>query len=553
MSRARAIPALAILLSLALASLPPALDAAEPTPQAILRFVDISPPRPADIMNDETPHLAVLGDDLVACWESDYTHWPGPNGEPPVEDSLNEDAQVRILHNGTWGPFINVSTDGLPKDGYAHHTRMTVHDGRLYVFWNSHSLSPDDTYSVVMRVYDPATGTWGPATRIVDTPPNGLDAGGSGASHDGKLWVVWQSVRRLANNTTVPGGIEIKARWFDGSTWGPEMEVSQGEEGPDTEASVLSVGGVLHVAWMHDSPVRPGNADVHWSRLLPNGTFSPPTTGLGFGDDRNDKKPSLAEWGDRAVLLWQSDGIDQRGRLYGDIVLRTFDGSAWGTAVQVTPVGRYAGNTNPAAAEMGGRLYIAWASNDDAYAVGSDVDVVMRDYDGERLGGIVLVSPVDTTIDNRAPDDGSVDLAVYQGRLYAAWDAIYSTVADGLEKDILLRYVGYDLDADGHDDQQDAFPDNASEWEDTDGDGHGDNSDAYPNDRTRWEDYPGDGEEDGTASTLVVVALGVAAAVIVVLAIYVPKRGPKGGNPPSPPQGEGGGGGGLEGEPGPKA
>jgi len=524
MSRPRATAAIALLLTLALASLAPALDAAEQTPQSILRFVDISPPLPGDVMNDETPHLAVLGDDLVACWESDYTHWAGSGGEPPVEDPLNEDAQVRILHNGTWGPIFNVSTDGLSANGYAHHTRMAVHDGRLYVFWNSHSLSPDDSFSVVMRAYDPATGTWGAAARIVDTPPNGLDAGGSGASHDGRLWVAWQSVRRDANNTTVPGGIEIMARWFDGATWGPEMPVSQGEPGPDTEPSILSVGGVLHVAWMHDDPERPGNADVHWSRLLPNGSFSAPTTDLGYGAERNDKKPKLVAWDGRAALLWQSDGIDMRGQLYGDIVLRAFDGGAWGAAVQVTPVGRYASNTNPAAAELGGRLYIAWSSNDDAYAVGSDADAVMRDYDGERLGSIVLLSPVDMKVGETSPDDGSVDLVAHKGRLYAAWDAIHSTVADGPEKDILFRYVGYDLDADGHDDQQDAFPDNASEWADTDGDGHGDNSDKYPDDRTRWEDYPDDADGDGPGAVVTVAVLIVVAAAIIVLGMLLSAR-----------------------------
>jgi len=548
MPRPRATAVIALLLLLALASLAPALDAAGPTPQSVLRFVDISPPLPGDIMNDETPHLAVLGEDLVACWESDYTHWAGPGGEPPVEEPLNEDAQVRILHNGTWGPTFNVSTDGLGSDGYAHHTRMAVHDGRLYVFWNSHSLSPDDSFSVVMRVYDPATSTWGAAARIIDTPPNGLDAGGTGTSHDGRLWVVWQSVRRDANNTTVPEGIEIMARWYDGTTWGPEMPVSQGERGPDTEADVLSVGGVLHVAWMHDDPVKPGNADIHWSRLLPNGTFSAPTTDLGFGAERNDKKPSIVAWGDRAVLLWQSDGINPRGQLYGDIVLRTYEGGAWGPAVQVTPVGRYFSNTNPDGAELDGRLYIAWGSNDDSEAVGGDVDVLMRDYDGVRFGDFDRLSPVDNGTVDKSPDDGSVDLCVHKGLLYAAWDAIYSTVADGADKDILFRYVGYDLDDDGHDDQQDAFPDNASEWSDADGDGHGDNSDKFPNDPTQWEVYPDDGEGDGADLAMLVYAGAVAVAVVVVIASYLVIRGRKAG----PTRPDGGGVGAKDG-PGPKA
>jgi len=43
-----------------------------------------------------------------------------------------------------------------------------------------------------------------------------------------------------------------------------------------------------------------------------------------------------------------------------------------------------------------------------------------------------------------------------------------------------------DSDGDGVGDNGDAFPNDPSEWADTDGDGYGDNSDAFPNDPTKW-------------------------------------------------------------------
>jgi YVTN family beta-propeller protein len=54
-----------------------------------------------------------------------------------------------------------------------------------------------------------------------------------------------------------------------------------------------------------------------------------------------------------------------------------------------------------------------------------------------------------------------------------------------------LVYVGPpppppDSDGDGVPDDEDAFPNDPTEWADTDGDGHGDNSDAFPSDPTRW-------------------------------------------------------------------
>ena len=50
-----------------------------------------------------------------------------------------------------------------------------------------------------------------------------------------------------------------------------------------------------------------------------------------------------------------------------------------------------------------------------------------------------------------------------------------------------------DTDGDGVGDNSDAFPEDSTEWEDTDGDGWGNNSDAFPNDSTEWEDTDGDG------------------------------------------------------------
>ncbi len=44
-----------------------------------------------------------------------------------------------------------------------------------------------------------------------------------------------------------------------------------------------------------------------------------------------------------------------------------------------------------------------------------------------------------------------------------------------------------DSDGDGHPDNEDAFPNDSTEWKDTDGDGVGDNKDAYPNDASKWK------------------------------------------------------------------
>lgn len=57
-------------------------------------------------------------------------------------------------------------------------------------------------------------------------------------------------------------------------------------------------------------------------------------------------------------------------------------------------------------------------------------------------------------------------------------------------------YVGVsdkDTDGDGVADNEDAFPNNASEWKDSDDDTYGNNIDAFPQDPDEWEDADGDG------------------------------------------------------------
>jgi hypothetical protein len=53
-----------------------------------------------------------------------------------------------------------------------------------------------------------------------------------------------------------------------------------------------------------------------------------------------------------------------------------------------------------------------------------------------------------------------------------------------------------DSDGDGYNDDEDAFPDDSTEWLDTDGDGVGDNSDDFPTDSSEWKDSDGDGVGD---------------------------------------------------------
>jgi hypothetical protein len=63
---------------------------------------------------------------------------------------------------------------------------------------------------------------------------------------------------------------------------------------------------------------------------------------------------------------------------------------------------------------------------------------------------------------------------------------------------VKIRLFDIDSDDDGIADSVDAFPHDASEWQDSDDDNHGDNSDAFPNDASEWQDSDGDNHGDNS-------------------------------------------------------
>ncbi len=503
-------------------------EPARPTLPDLVDWVLLSPqPASDDIMNDEIPHALVMNDTIVVLWETDYTHWPNPDGTQPIEYPENEDVQLRFITDGQLGPLVNVSSYETRTEGYGHRPAMILFDDHLYVWWNSHAWSDGDIFQVVLRVYDPATGTWDDPRPISEAPEGGIAAGASAAVHDGRLWFAWQARYPLEDENATDPGLEIYGRWTDGDTWGPVVLISNGSPGQDTEPSVTSSAGELHVAWSHDDPVTPGNADIHHVVMDAQGVWGLQTEGLGNGPGRNEKKVSMMDWNGTPVLLWQSDGINLRGQVYSDVMLMLYRDGEWGAPLLVSPTGRDSGNVVPTGEIFRDLLYIAWATGDDGISIGEDLDVVVRDFDGERFGDVVGLSPSDTHVDDNPSDDGSVDLFVFQGNLYAVFDSIFSPITDGPNKDVVLRYVGYDADADGTDDAEDAFPLDPREQVDSDGDGVGDNADAYPNDRNRWEKEDGGGDTGllaGDVCAIVGLLFVIAVPLLLILGMHISQK-----------------------------
>jgi len=77
-------------------------------------------------------------------------------------------------------------------------------------------------------------------------------------------------------------------------------------------------------------------------------------------------------------------------------------------------------------------------------------------------------------------------------------DGVGNNADDDDDGDGVSDESDLDNDGDGINDDDDAFPEDPTEWSDTDGDGYGDNSDAFPEDPTEWSDTDGDGVGDNS-------------------------------------------------------
>jgi len=137
------------------------------------------------------------------------------------------------------------------------------------------------------------------------------------------------------------------------------------------------------------------------------------------------------------------------------------------------------------------------------------VGTVWRDFDmdgdydeGEGLAG-VTVTPDQGTYYAITGEAGGYAIPITAAGSYAVNFAGGGLGAGSINRNVdvatdsvLLDVIsgsGSDTDGDGVIDENDAFPNDPTEWDDSDGDGVGDNADAFPNDPDETVDTDGDG------------------------------------------------------------
>jgi len=304
---------------------------------------ELTPPG-LNYINDQ-PYITVCNNSMLIFWRTN---------DPSIANSVNEgdlDVVYRIYDKVSWAPIGEFTPDWC--DDFDWSITSVEYRGKLYVFWDPDvdmsptSLEPDIYY----RVFDGLV--WSQETRISPGPDNILDECPEEAVYHNpvtgqdELWCFW------IRTCTKSDEFDIMAKRFDGYSWGPMVKLTVQDDDLSNECQkVVEHDGRLYLVYIEEV----------------------------FRTQESKYNVSVIT-------------------SYGDIVIRSFDGTRWSAPIELTPQGAVDNATSPSIAIYNGKLYVAWAFPYGEYDDGWDSwDVIARTYD---------FRPVELEID--LGNDGTMD------------------------------------------------------------------------------------------------------------------------------------------------
>ncbi|MCK4443208.1 MAG: hypothetical protein KAW09_01595, partial [Thermoplasmata archaeon] len=199
--------------------------------------------------------------------------------------------------------------------------------------------------SMIIIDYDASARIWEPIQEISTDITADTQSNVSLAAEDDKVHAAWADFR--------DGDFDIYYRYFDGSVWQPEQEISTDTPGQrQINPSIAVENGKVYVVW--EASTNLTSSDIHY-RHFDGSVWQPEvqlSTDIGF---ENQIAPDIAVDSGHAHVVWQDDYDGD-----WDVFYKHFDGTSWQAEQQISPDPWLEADKNPSIAVEGGGIHVVW-------------------------------------------------------------------------------------------------------------------------------------------------------------------------------------------------
>ncbi|MCK4443472.1 MAG: hypothetical protein KAW09_02945, partial [Thermoplasmata archaeon] len=200
------------------------------------------------------------------------------------------------------------------------------------------------------------------------------------------------------------GDVDIYYRYFDGTIWQPEVEISNdaGNENQWTP-SIAVDGNEVHIVW--EDQGGGGDPDIHYRHF--DGIAWQPEIEIST-DVASELQvdPSIAVDSGRVHVVWQDDGDGDY-----DIYYRHFDGIAWQNEVEISLDSGWEDQKEPSITVEGDEVHVVWTDQGDG-----DQDIYYRFFNGTGWEQELEIS-TDVTSENQ----NTPSISVLDGAAHVVW------------------------------------------------------------------------------------------------------------------------------------
>lgn len=375
-------------------------------------FVEVS--SPTDNGDDKDVDFIEFQDLLYMAWDSE---------DDTITNGTDRDIVLRTYDGLNFGPIVELSTIG--DTGQDFLPQLEVFNDKLYVVWETRDpITSDGTdMDIVYRSFD---GTiWSPIEEITPVGDASSDYIPQVEVFDDRLWVVWRTDNPSLGWST---DADIVLRSFDGSAWGSYEEVTPTTNfGTDLGPCLSAYNGQLYVAWATNDAVTSSGGD--WDIVVRSRTstaWNPVveiTNITDSGDDGNDPI-DMATYQGKLVVAWGTDDSTTSDGGDYDVVMREFDGTSWAPIVEVTNPGDSSGDNIPHLQEYNDKLFITWIWGDY---------IGIKSYDGATFSSQANPFYTPELLSMPYPD-----VYPYKTKLYFGFHTENTTITTGSDLDIVI-------------------------------------------------------------------------------------------------------------------